>query len=328
MRSHSKQEGGVLVLVLMVVALILSIGVQSVDKIHFSFNQVVKSLKDDQSYWYALGLESAATNFLIKRNIEKQSSKPLMLDNEVPFIRLGVKGAVIEGSLKDLSACFNLNSLVRFDDNGDRLVINNQGLILYRNLLLSLEVDNFLLENLIYGLLDWIDSDNSSINMYGAEDDFYTRLDRPYWTANQLLNNELELANIKNYNTDILKKILPFVCVLPESGISSININTIPKNKPEILMMLFGKNLPRESALQVLNDRPSEGYLTIEEFVAHPALEELIESGSVKSYLALNSNYYLLNSKIISNSHTFIMNSSLQLLDSGEVKVFKRELIF
>jgi len=328
MRSHSKQEGGVLVLVLLVVALILSIGVQSVDKIHFSFNQVVKSLKDDQSYWYALGLESAATNFLIKRNIEKQSSKPLMLDNEVPFIRLGVKGAVIEGSLKDLSACFNLNSLVRFDDNGDRLVINNQGLILYRNLLLSLEVDNFLLENLIYGLLDWIDSDNSSINMYGAEDDFYTRLDRPYWTANQLLNNELELANIKNYNTDILKKILPFVCVLPESGISSININTIPKNKPEILMMLFGKNLPRESALQVLNDRPSEGYLTIEEFVAHPALEELIESGSVKSYLALNSNYYLLNSKIISNSHTFIMNSSLQLLDSGEVKVFKRELIF
>jgi len=328
MRSHSKQEGGVLVLVLMVVALILSIGVQSVDKIHFSFNQVVKSLKDDQSYWYALGLESAATNFLIKRNIEKQSSKPLMLDNEVPFIRLGMKGAVIEGSLKDLSACFNLNSLVRFDDNGDRLVINNQGLILYRNLLLSLEVDNFLLENLIYGLLDWIDSDNSSINMYGAEDDFYTRLDRPYWTANQLLNNELELANIKNYNTDILKKILPYVCVLPESGISSININTIPKNKPEILMMLFGKNLPRESALQVLNDRPSEGYLTIEEFVAHPALEELIESGSVKSYLALNSNYYLLNSKIISNSHTFIMNSSLQLLDSGEVKVFKRELIF
>jgi len=328
MRSHSKQEGGVLVLVLLVVALILSIGVQSVDKIHFSFNQVVKSLKDDQSYWYALGLESAATNFLIKRNIEKQSSKPLMLDNEVPFIRLGVKGAVIEGSLKDLSACFNLNSLVRFDDNGDRLVINNQGLILYRNLLLSLEVDNFLLENLIYGLLDWIDSDNSSINMYGAEDDFYTRLDRPYWTANQLLNNELELANIKNYNTDILKKILPFVCVLPESGISSININTIPKNKPEILMMLFGKNLPRESALQVLNDRPSEGYLTIEEFVSHPALEELIESGSVKSYLALNSNYYLLNSKIISNNHTFIMNSSLKLLDSGQVKVFKRELIF
>ena len=134
MRSHSKQEGGVLVLVLMVVALILSIGVQSVDKIHFSFNQVVKSLKDDQSYWYALGLESTATNFLIKRNIEKQSSKPLMLDNEVPFISLGIKGAVIEGSLKDLSACFNLNSLVRFDDNGDRLVINNQGLILYRNL--------------------------------------------------------------------------------------------------------------------------------------------------------------------------------------------------
>ena len=328
MRSHSKQEGGVLVLVLLVVALILSIGVQSVDKIHFSFNQVVKSLKDDQSYWYALGLESTATNFLIKQIVEKQSSKPLMLDNEVPFIRLGVKGAVIEGSLKDLSACFNLNSLVRFDDNGDRLVINNQGLILYRNLLLSLEVDNFLLENLIYGLLDWIDSDNSSINMYGAEDDFYTRLDRPYWTANQLLNNELELANIKNYNTDILKKILPFVCVLPESGISSININTIPKNKPEILMMLFGKNLPRESALQVLNDRPSEGYLTIEEFVAHPALEELIESGSVKSYLALNSNYYLLNSKIISNNHTFIMNSSLKLLDSGQVKVFKRELIF
>ena len=328
MRSHSKEEGGVLVLVLLVVALILSIGVQSVDKIHFSFNQVIKSLKDDQSYWYALGLESTATNFLIEQIVEKQSSKPLMFDNEVPFIRLSMKGAVIEGSLKDLSACFNLNSLVRRDDKGSSFVINNEGLILYRNLLLSLEVDNFLLENLIYGLLDWVDSDNSLINMYGAEDDFYTRLDSPYWSANQLLSNELELANIKNYNTDVLKKILPYVCALPESGISSINVNTIPKNKPEILMMLFGENLPRETALQVLNDRPSEGYLTIEEFISHPALEELIISGSVKSYLKLNSDYYLLNSKITSNDHTFIMNSSLKLLETGEVKVFKRELIF
>ena len=76
------------------------------------------------------------------------------------------------------------------------------------------------------------------------------------------------------------------------------------------------------------NDRPSEGYLTIEEFISHPALEELIISGSVKSYLKLNSDYYLLNSKITSNDHTFIMNSSLKLLETGEVKVFKRELIF
>ena len=328
MKSRSKHEGGVLVLVLLILALILSIGVQSVDRIHFNFNQAVKDSKDNQSYWYALGLESAVTNFLENKSKEEDSFKPLMLDIKIPFMKFSMKKAVIEGSLDDLSACFNLNSLVRSDGKEGRLVVNNQGLILYRNLLLSLEIDRFLLEDLIYGLLDWIDSDNSSINTYGAEDDFYTRLDSPYWSANQLLSNKSELANIKNYSTEIVKKILPYVCVLPESATSSININTIPKNKPEILMMLFGENLPRESALQVLDDRPLEGYLSIEEFISHPELGRLILSGYVRSYLKMSSNYYLLNSKVIYNDHVFTMNSSLKLLDSGKVKVFKRELVF
>ena len=143
MRSQGKQDGGVLVLVLLVVALVLSIGVQSVDKIHFTFNQVIKTVKDDQSYWYALGLESMASNFLVKHNTEKHISKPLMFDNELPQIQYIMKGSVVEGSLKDLSSCFNLNSLVQLDNQGSRLIANNQGLILYRNLLLSLEVDNF-----------------------------------------------------------------------------------------------------------------------------------------------------------------------------------------
>ena len=328
MRSQGKQDGGVLVLVLLVVALVLSIGVQSVDKIHFTFNQVIKTVKDDQSYWYALGLESTASNFLVKHNTEKHISKLLMFDNELPQIQYSMKGSVVEGSLKDLSSCFNLNSLVQLDNKGSRLIVNNQGLILYRNLLLSLEVDNFLIENLIYGLLDWVDSDNSLVNSYGAEDNFYTRLDNPYWTANQLLSNVSELASIKNYNSDILKKIMPYVCALPESGLSSTNINAISKNKPEILMMLFGEALPRESALQILSDRPLEGYLTIDAFLSHPALEDLIVSRSIRSYLALNSNYYLLHSKIISKDHSFVMNSSLKLLGSGKVKVFRRELVF
>ena len=63
MRSQGNQDGGILVLVLLVVALVLSTGVQSIDKIHFTFNQVIKTVKDDQSYWYAIGLESTASNF-------------------------------------------------------------------------------------------------------------------------------------------------------------------------------------------------------------------------------------------------------------------------
>ena len=107
MRSQGKQGGGVLVLVLLVVALVLSIGVQSVDKIHFTFNQVIKTVKDDQSYWYALGLESTASNFLVKHNTEKHISKLLMFDNELPQIQYSMKGSVVEGSLTDLSSCFN-----------------------------------------------------------------------------------------------------------------------------------------------------------------------------------------------------------------------------
>ena len=59
-----KEEGTALILVLLVVAVITVLGVISVDRIQFGIKESSDISLKQQSYWYALGLESKTSDFL------------------------------------------------------------------------------------------------------------------------------------------------------------------------------------------------------------------------------------------------------------------------
>ena len=61
---NKKEGGAALVLVLLVVALVTVLGVTSVDRIHSSIEGSSNISFKQQSFWYALGVESKASSFI------------------------------------------------------------------------------------------------------------------------------------------------------------------------------------------------------------------------------------------------------------------------
>ena len=321
--KNSIEKGSALILVLLVVAILTAVGVNAVDRLQADINRSVDFSLSQQSYWYALGLESRVSDFLKERHKIRSFSNVLIPDQDIPSILVQVEGGNIEGKLFDLKTCFNVNSLVRLASD-NRQVMNQSGVDQYKNLLELIGLDEFSQDQLIFPLVDWIYSDDFTQDVNGAEDDYYTRLDFPYRTPNQPISDISELVNIKNYDAQILQMLSPFICVLPEVGSTGININAVPIDKPEILVMLLGNQISINSASDILFDRPLTGFADVHEFLSHPELLELQFSGVIKSQILTDSNYYLLTTEVSNFNYPLKMKSVMHIKESGNIKILMR----
>ena len=320
---NKKEDGTALVLVLLVVALVTVLGVTSVGRIHSSIGVSSDISFKQQSFWYALGIESKASSFIQEMNSKKKFSTEMISDLDIPTIIVEIEGGRIEGSIKDLTTCFNLNGMVYFSDD-NQLIVNQTGIDQFRNLLRILGVEDLKQDKLIYSLVDWIDSNDFTEDVNGAEDDFYTRLESPYLSANQSIFHINELINIKNFDAETLSLLSPYICALSKMGSNFINVNAIKKNQPEILVMLFGESLSLVSAANILSDRPLLGFADTEELLSHPELSNIRLSNSAINNIKFNSDFYQLTTKVKNFGYPFVLNSYLQVLESGKVSVVKR----
>ena len=89
---RSRERGAALVLVLLVVAIIATLGVTSVDRIQYSIKERSDISIKHQSFWYAVGLESKALDFLRERNFLKNISSILISDEDMPTILVEIEG--------------------------------------------------------------------------------------------------------------------------------------------------------------------------------------------------------------------------------------------
>jgi len=146
----------------------------------------------------------------------------------LPAVQL--EGGEVRGAIHDQQGLFNLNNLVRDGAASAADVLH------FRRLLDTLGLPLDLSDT----LLDWLDTDSEpAVN--GAEDDYYMRQDPPYRCANRLLSDVGELVWVKGYDASIIKRLEPYVSVLPESN-TPVNVNFAP---PEVLIAVIpGLELP------------------------------------------------------------------------------------
>lgn len=130
-----------------------------------------------------------------------------------PIPPLPVEGGVVLISIADAQARFNLNNLVQQGQ------LSKADVPIYTRLLTQLGLPT----DLVNPLVDWLDADSITLPG-GAEDLDYLNHDPPYRAANQPLQSFDELRLVKGYTEEVLKKLAPFVTVLPEPR--PINVNT------------------------------------------------------------------------------------------------------
>jgi general secretion pathway protein K len=129
---------------------------------------------------------------------------------------LPVERGQVAGSVFDQQARFNLNNLVR----GLPAQASAADIAAFQRLLITLELPTTLVE----ALIDWLDGDLQIYGADGAENEFYLALPDPYYAANRPLVDLAELTLVRGFDANIIDRLAPYVCVLPQA--TQINVNT------------------------------------------------------------------------------------------------------
>mgnify|MGYP005850505157 CR=1 FL=1 len=306
----------------MLVAVLSAIAVAMLDDMRFAIKRQANLAQAAQADWYILGTEALARHVLLASWRANPGRTRLSDPWARSDLRFPVEGGIIAGQIHDASNCFNVNSLVTDVGPGQYRRDPAQGEA-YQRLLRALGLNGAEAEVLADSLADWIDSDNVP-DGNGAEDYHYTGLKPPYRSANGLVVELSELRAVRGYDVAIYGRLRPYLCAHPDTAPSPLNINTLQAADAPLLVMALGTALSLQTAQALIADRPAQGYVTVEQFLATGVLSGLDLAANADSRLALSTRYFLLESEMRYHQVYRRMASLFRLTNAGQVALVAR----
>lgn len=282
--KHS-QQGLALLSMLLIAALATTLVVAMIERQSRLLREFAGQLQQDQIVEYARGASALAMAALQADADDNNKSDHPNEPWAQAFPPFPVPGGLILPVLRDAQSRFNLNSIVV---NG---AVNAPALAFYQRLLAQLAFPPELADSLV----DWIDEDSIPMSAGGAEDDYYLRLNPPYRAANRSLSTYSELRLVRGYNMEIMRQLAAYVTVLP-SAAKTINVNFMSPGLLEAMV----PGLSPAAALEVLGNRPEDGWTSRAEFLDNPVFFGLDAdtSAQLDSLLDVQSRYFELYTRI------------------------------
>jgi general secretion pathway protein K len=325
-------KGVALITVMLIVALIAILATQMTARLQLQMQRTTNIASNQQAYWYAMGAEAFAKRVLIQSfadNAEVTHLGQIWAQGENSF---PVDFGQITGEITDLNSCFNLNSL-RVNDDDDSNNISNTGKIVtksparaaFEELLIVMNIEgvgSFEAQYMADALTDWLDADSSISSSGGAEDNDYAAKAFPYLAANNYLASIGELRVVEHFTVNVIDKLKDYACVLPNTNLNKINVNTIALDKPEILVAMLG--ISQNEATQVLSARGEEGFKSVNEFFNLSKLSKAKITPEKKEQFAVTSEYFKLKTTANFNNSYFAMNTIMKVDNKNNISVISR----
>lgn len=248
-RDAARQAGVALITALIAVFLATAAAVAMSERQFFALRRAENLQRLDQGMLAVKGAEAWAQgvlreDLLAKPGSGRASSAWVLPTTEIP-------GGTVSAEIRDAGGCFNVNNLV------DGTEPSAADLERFRRLLLALSID----PKLANAVLDWIDADLNTTLPGGAEDDYYTRLDPPYRSANRPIASLGELLKVNGMDARTLERLRPYVCALP--GRTTINVNAANT----LVLMSLAEGISRSTAESIIAMRSSRPFSQVEDFL-------------------------------------------------------------
>lgn len=295
MRVPSKERGAALLTVLLLVAVIAVLAAHSIDRLAGATKLSANSGALGQAKAYLIAAESIG----MQSAEELVAASPGRTTNVGEWNgreqRFAVPGGLILATLQDGGNCFNINSLVRQTQN--IFSPRPEGIEQFIRLMGLLDVPQRSAFDIAAATTDWLDSDTIS-SPGGAEDDYYLQQSTAYRTANGLMVDVSEIRAVKGVTADIYRQLAPWLCALPSSDLSPINVNTLRPEQAILLAMLSAGNIDIVRARQFLAQRPELGYASLNDFWAQPYPAGLLASPEVQNQVKLTTRWFRLDASI------------------------------
>jgi general secretion pathway protein K len=294
LRPPQSERGAALLTVLMLVAVIAVLAAASLERLKLATRASINMIAVDQSRSYGYAAEAVALSRisdLVGRDGTKTTLEGDWNGRPIPF---PIDGGIATAILTDGGNCFNLNSVVTSDQQSGTLTTRPSAILQFESLMINLGIPANQARPLSFALGDWIDSD--AVPMQGgAEDAAYTRGKVPYRTGNVMMADASELRVVAGMTPQLYATVRPWVCALPTTDMSPININTIsPAQAPLVAMMVPGQ-VNVQTAKRVIDERPANGYASVVSFWSLPAFAGLSPSPEAQAQTQVKTRWFALD---------------------------------
>src|SRR5690348_1586061 len=203
-------------------------------------------VQGDQAMEYALGAEAWAEQILARDGRKSPGITALNQTWAQQLPPLPVDGGQIQGKIEDLQGRFNINN-----------VMTPAGLKQFQYLLMALGQD----PNLAVAVSQWMNK--TAANAGDATDDYYSRLQPAYLTAQMNMQSISELLLVKGFTPAVYAQVSPYLCALPvqsgggpAGGGTGVNLNTA--SGP--VMQALSQDMTADVVSQIIGERGSHAF--------------------------------------------------------------------
>jgi len=277
--APESEAGAALLTVLLLVAILAVIAAIALDRLVLASRMTRNIVSTDQGRAYLIAAEQIAGT-RIEDLLAARADRTTLAGNWLgtPQV-MAVPGGSVTAQVRDGGNCFNLNSLVMRSAPipgipGRPLIARRLGVDQFSGLMRLLGIDRTTADQVAWSAADWIDTD-AVPGPGGAEDDFYLGFKPAYRTANDLMADPSELRMVNAVTPELYQRVRPWICALPGTVLSPININTLLPEQAVLLAMLSPDKLSIDSARQLLARRSLDGYGSLVAFWAQAPLAGL-----------------------------------------------------
>ncbi|HEV7661609.1 MAG TPA: type II secretion system minor pseudopilin GspK [Allosphingosinicella sp.] len=314
-RPRTGERGAALLAVLLLVAVTGAIAAAAVEGLRLSRTIAVNATARDQGRLFADGAEQLAMLAIDDRIAQSPERTDLTGDWNGATRRVVLPGGgIAQIRVRDGGNCFNVNS-VADGRPGEPLTRRPSGVLQFTGLMMALEVAQQDAVRIAEAAADWVDSDTLP-GPGGAEDETYAAAPAPYRAGNTLFADPGELRALAGMTPAIYARLAPWLCALPTTDLSPININTLGLDQAPLLAMLAPGQLDVPRARRVLAQRPSNGWGNQVEFWRLETMSELNVPLDVQLQPQLKTNWFTLDVRVQlmggEYSETVLVDSRLQ----------------
>jgi general secretion pathway protein K len=288
------ERGAALLAVLVLVAILGAIAAGAFERLRLSTAMAMNGAALDQARAYAVAVE----DLLALRIDDLVAESPYVtnLDGDwngtTKRIPLPGEGEA-EGTIRDASNCFNLNSLVE-GDASQGLSPRQAGVEQFVGLMIVTGIAEPLARSIADSAADWLDSGTEAIRG-GPEDSVYASGQPAYRAGNTLFADESELRAVAGVTPEIYRSLKPYICVLPAAEPSAINVNTLLPWQAPLLAMLAPAQARADRLRGLIASRPPEGWQNTYDFWRGAEVAGIPINADPMSQLQLKSSWFTID---------------------------------
>lgn len=289
MKPKPSERGAALLTVLLIVAIMAVLAASALERLKLATHLTSNGAAIEQARAYAFAAETVA-RYRIGDLIQRDASRTTLEgDWAGKPTNFPIDGGLATARIDDGGNCFNLNSLAERQQDGV-LTARPLGIAQFARLMTLVEVPGRDAAAIAAAAADWIDTDTVP-QPGGAEDLAYANAGRAARTANTLMADPAELRVVAGMTPAIYSRLRPFICALPVTDLTNININTLRLGQAPLLAMLL-PGLDPTRAATAIDARPLRGWDSTATFWNLPGLAGTPPADDTRNQVRLTTRWF------------------------------------